>query len=476
MSEKAEIINAIPFSPRRAIKLLATVAAYVAIAYGFGPVDGLSHQGQCSIALMVAAVIIWVTDALPLAVAAILMTMLQPLSGAAPFNKALANFANPIVFFCFGMFCVTFAFTRSGFSERVALWISRLAGGSPSRLLLCFIAGGTILSAFMADVPVVVMLAPIALKVVEQNKCQANGSNFARAIMIGLPIGVLMGGIATPTGASMNILTMQFLRDMAGVDMSFLEWAAIGVPVVIVLIPVVWFVLLKIFPLELDYLEGTECFEDAWKDLGPMSRDEKKFVIFMLVNIVLWCTDSIHHIPLPILAVIAGAVLFVPGVDLIDWNYAGPRMGWSILMLIGGACSLSMSLWESGAAAWMGNTFLGGLLDLPTWLLMLIIGFFAMWIHLLVTNSTAIIAVFMPMIIALAQSKGLNPVVLALPLGFLASASLVLVIDAVQLVTYQYGYYSMKDWLKVGVTISFIWIPLCVASVLFIGGGVLGLY
>ena len=74
MSEKAEIINAIPFSPRRAIKLLAAVAAYVAIAYGFGPVDGLSHQGQCSIALMVAAVIIWVTDALPLAVAAILMT------------------------------------------------------------------------------------------------------------------------------------------------------------------------------------------------------------------------------------------------------------------------------------------------------------------------------------------------------------------------------------------------------------------
>ena len=87
MSEKAEIINAIPFSPRRAIKLLAAVAAYVAIAYGFGPVEGLSHQGQCSIALMVAAVIIWVTDALPLAVAAILMTMLQPLSGAAPFRR-----------------------------------------------------------------------------------------------------------------------------------------------------------------------------------------------------------------------------------------------------------------------------------------------------------------------------------------------------------------------------------------------------
>ena len=64
---------------------------------------------------------------------------------------------------------------------------------------------------------------------------------------------------------------------------------------------------------------------------------------------------------------------------------------------------------------------------------------------------------------------------LALPLGFLASASLVLVIDTVQLVTYQYGYYSMRDWLKAGVTISFIWIPLCVASVLFVGGA-LGLY
>ena len=190
---------------------------------------------------------------------------------------------------------------------------------------------------------------------------------------------------------------------------------------------------------------------------------------------VLWCTDSLHHIPLPVLAVIGGAALFVPGVALIDWEYAAPRMGWDILMLIGGACSLSMSLWSSGAAAWMGDTLLGGLLGLPVWLLMLLIGFFAMWIHLLVPNSTAIIAVFMPMVIALAQSKGINPAVLALPLGFLASASLVLVIDAVQLVTYQYGYYSMRDWLKAGVTISFIWIPLCVASVLFVGGA-LGLY
>ena len=475
MSQTTDILKSIPFSSRRAVQLAAALAAYFVIAFVLGPFEGLSAQGQCAIATMVAAVIVWVTGALPLAVAAMLMTMIQPLSGAAPLDKALTNFANPIVFFCFGMFCFTFAFTRTGFSERVARWISRLAGGNPARLLLCFIAGGTVLSAFMADVPVVVMLAPVALKVVEQNRCGVMSSNFAKALMIGLPIGVLMGGIATPTGASMNILTMQFLRDMAGVEINYLEWAAIGIPVALVLIPGVWFILLRLFPLEIDSLSDTECLEDAWKELGPMSRDERKFVVFILINVVLWCTDSLHHIPLPVLAVIGGAALFVPGVALIDWEYAAPRMGWDILMLIGGACSLSMSLWSSGAAAWMGDTLLGGLLGLPVWLLMLLIGFFAMWIHLLVPNSTAIIAVFMPMVIALAQSKGINPAVLALPLGFLASASLVLVIDAVQLVTYQYGYYSMRDWLKAGVTISFIWIPLCVASVLFVGGA-LGLY
>ena len=346
MSQTTDILKSIPFSSRRAVQLAAALAAYFVIAFVLGPFEGLSAQGQCAIATMVAAVIVWVTGALPLAVAAMLMTMIQPLSGAAPLDKALTNFANPIVFFCFGMFCFTFAFTRTGFSERVALWISRLAGGNPARLLLCFIAGGTVLSAFMADVPVVVMLAPVALKVVEQNRCGVMSSNFAKALMIGLPIGVLMGGIATPTGASMNILTMQFLRDMAGVEINYLEWAAIGIPVALVLIPGVWFILLRLFPLEIDSLSDTECLEDAWKELGPMSRDERKFVVFILINVVLWCTDSLHHIPLPVLAVIGGAALFVPGVALIDWEYAAPRMGWDILMLIGGACSLSMSLWS----------------------------------------------------------------------------------------------------------------------------------
>lgn len=466
----------IPFAPKRLLQIACAVASFLIIAYGVGPFEGLTPQGQRALALMVAAVIIWVTEAFPLAVAAMLMTMVQPLTGVATLPVALTNFANPIVFFVFGMFCFTFAFTRTGFSERVALWISRLAKGSPSRLLFCFIAGGTILSSFMADVPVVIMLAPVALKVVEQNKCGVKSSNFAKALMIGLPLGVLIGGIATPTGASMNVLTMQFLRDMAGVNISYLEWAAIGLPVAVILIPFVWFLLLRLFPLELDTLTNVECLDDAWRDLGPMSLQEKKFLIFVLINIVLWCTDRIHGIPLPVLAVLGGAALFFPGLDLIDWKYSFPRMGWDILILIGGACSLSMALWTTGAAAWIGTSLLGGLLDLPVWALMLGIGFFAMWIHLLVPNSTAIVAVFTPTVIALAQSKGINPAIFALPLGFLASASLVLVIDAVQLVTYQYGYFSMRDWLKTGVILSVVWIPLTVGSVLLIGGGLLGLY
>ena len=476
MTEQTDRTISIPFSKKQALALTAALAAYVLTAFCFGPVEGLPEQGQRAIALMAAAVIIWVTEALPLTVAAMMLVMVQPLAGTASLNDSLHNFANPVVFFVFGMFCFTYAFTRTGLSERVALWISRMAGGSPSRLVFCFIAGGTLLSTVMADVPVVIMLAPIALKIVEQNGCMRLNSNFARALMIGLPMGILIGGIATPTGSSSNILTMQFLQDMAGVGISFAEWTAIGLPVALVLIPIVWFAMIKIFPPELDTLEGTEDFEEEWKKLGPMSRDEKKFAVFILVNMVLWFTDSIHHIPVPILAVIGGTALFVPGIALLNWEYAGPRVSWDVLTLLGAACSLSMSLWNTGAAAWVGNFLLGDLLSLPLWLLMLVVGFFTMWIHLLVPISTPLIAVFMPMVIALAQSKGINPATLALPMGFLATASFVLVIDAVQLVTYQYGYYSMKDWLKAGVAVSFIWIPLCVLSVLFIGGNVLGLY
>jgi len=94
MSQQVEIIKAIPFSPMRAIRLLVALGVYFLIAFGVGPVEGLTHQGQCAIALMVAAVIIWVTDALPLAVAAILMTMIQPLAGASPWAAYLLGAAH----------------------------------------------------------------------------------------------------------------------------------------------------------------------------------------------------------------------------------------------------------------------------------------------------------------------------------------------------------------------------------------------
>lgn len=469
------LLPSIPFSPKRFLLFSLAVVAFFLIGYVMPPQEGLSPKAQKALALMVAGVIVWVAEIFPLALAALLMTVMQPIVGVATMPAAMQNFANPIVFFMLGMFCFTFAFTRTGFSERVALWISLLAKGDPSRMVLCFIAGGTIISMFMADVPVVIMLSPVALKVLENNNCKKLNSNFARCIMIGLPIGVLVGGIATPTGASMNLLTMQFLHDLANVDVYYLEWSAIGVPVALLLIPIVWQVLMKVFPLELKTLVGSDTLAEEYRNLGPMTSGEIKFVAFMILNIILWSTDRIHGIPLPVLAVVGGALLFFPGIDLIDWEYAAPRMGWEITMLTGGACSLSMALWQTGAAAWIGKVCLGGLVGLPVWMLMGGIGLFAVWVHALVPNSTAIIAVFMPTVIAMAVEAGINPALVALPLGFMSSASLVLVIDSVQLVTFQYRYYSMLDYLKAGVTLSLFWIPITVASVLFIGS-FLGFY
>ena len=461
---------------KRAVKIGIIVAAYLVLTIAFPPPEGLTAQGVRAIGLMLATVALWVLEPIPLAITSVLMTIVQSLVGVAPLPQALANFANPTVFFLLGMFCFTLAFIKTGFSERLALWISRFSKGSPTRMLFCFITGGTLLSTVMADVPVIVMLAPVALKVVEQNTVCGNKSNFAKAVMIGLPMGVLMGGIATPTGASMNLLTMQFLQDMADIHMSFWDWSAIGVPVVLVLIPSVWWILTHLFPSEVSTLAGTEQLDEAWKALGPLSTNEKKFMAFMVLNITLWGTDQLHGIPLPVLGVLGGVALFLPGVDLIDWKYTSQKVNWDILLLTGCACSLSMSLWNTGAAAWIGQHLLGGILTFPVWLIMLCIGFFTLWIHIVVPIGPALIAVFMPMVIAMAQNKGINPIIFALPLGMLASASLILVIDAVQLVTYQYGYYSMKDWFKSGVIISFLWIPLTVCSILLIGSTVLKLF
>ena len=139
---------------------------------------------------------------------------------------------------------------------------------SAGKLLLYLMLAGGILSSILADIPVMAMLVPVALVILQNNKCEPGTSSFGRAMMVGLPFACLIGGVGTPAGSSMNAMTIGLLKDTANVNISFLDWTCVGMPIVFILIPIAWFFTIKAYPPEMDSLAGMGMVEQEYEKLG----------------------------------------------------------------------------------------------------------------------------------------------------------------------------------------------------------------
>ena len=420
--------------------------------------DGLSPNGKRAIAMMFAAVLVWVFEILPVAVASVLFAVLPAVAGILPLPKMMQLFATPTIFFVFAMFCIAIAFQNSGLSRRIVLWTSLRSKGSPVRLLLLLMMVCALLSTILADIPVVAMMLPVAVLLLEKNGCVKGTSNFGKAVMLGLPIACLIGGVGTPAGSAMNMLTISLLQSTADVHIGFFEWTAIGMPMVLVLTPLAWWLVIRAFPPEIGRLAGMELVEREYAGLGGLGRRESVFIAVLAVNFILWSTEKLHGIPLPVAAVIGCAIFSLPAVELLTWEQDKGRIGWDSLMLIGASNALGMAIWETGGAAWIAHACLGGVAGMPLAGVIAVISLFTVVIHLLIPVNTAIVAVLLPALAALAGTMGVNPAVLAIPMGFSVSAAFLLPLDAVPLVTYPAGYYRMFDMFKPGCLISVVWV------------------
>lgn len=447
--------------------LLGIVAVYFLLVWLPTP-EGLSPKAQKAIALMICAVLVWCTEVLPLGVASVFFTVCCVSTGIMPLPKVMANFADASIFFVFAMFLNAIAFQNSGLCQRVVLWTSVRSNGSPVKLSFYLMAVTGAISMVLADIPAISMMYPIGLMLLNENGCQPGKSNFGRALMLGLPLAALIGGVGTPAGSSMNVMTVQLLQSVANTRITFFQWTMIGIPMVAILIPVAWWVLRLFFPFELKELKGMDKVREDYARLGPLTASERAYFLVFLINLALWSTDSLHRLPLPVVAVMGAALFFVPGIDLVHWKQDRNRVGWDILLLIGASTAIGKVIWQEGGSAWLADVCLGNITALPTAGIIAVICVFVVAIHLLIPVNTAIVAVLLPTLVSFAQIKGINPALLAIPMGFSVSASLLLPLGPVPLVTFPGGYYRMFDLFKPGLLLTLAWVVVMTACMLFI--------
>lgn len=388
----------------------------------------------------------WISEALPLPVTALLPVAVLPILGVTPMEEATAPYANPIIFLFMGGFAIALAVQRWDLHRRMALAIVARAGNRLHILVGAFMLATAGLSMWVSNTATAALMLPIALSVLgliergERPGGQPHPGAERRpalALLLGIAFAANIGGMATIIGTPPNALTAAYLGERHGLEIGFLEWMTLGLPLAIVLLALAWWLLTRwVFPVHRIRLEGLRPLLDEQRaSVGDWSRAEKRVAGVFLMVALAWLSRPLLEAMLPIeltdagIAILGAALLFlIPSGSgeqprLLAWDNTR-ELPWGVLLLVGGGLSLGAAIESSGLAERVADA----LVMAQAWPLILIMAGAALLTMLLshVTSNTATAATLLPLVTAFALQMDVPVPMLALPVAFAASVAFML--------------------------------------------------
>lgn len=381
------------------------------------PPRGLSPEGHRALALFVFTGGILALEPVPLPIAALMVPVMQVALGIADATTSLGAFSSPVVFLILGSLFLAEALSKHGLSRRFALWAIAQSGGKVSLLLLGLMGIAALLSLWVINTASAAVLIPVASAIARQVPDPTRGRRLLVLLIMGIAVGASVGGMGSIMGAAPNAVAAEWLARIG--PWSFLDWMKFGLPAAILLLPLSWWLLSRIIPVDVDELNLTSVKQEIAQMKG-LSRHEVEILVILGISAFLWVTGSYLEtalgMPKTLLssAVVAIGAVFAMSIRfIIDWDDI-KGVSWGIFFIIGAGLSLGEALQRTGASEWFAQilTPVVGNLSTPIVLSILVI-LSAILTNLL--NNATIAAVFTPVLISLSQSKGLDPVFLILP-------------------------------------------------------------
>ncbi|WP_049903663.1 SLC13 family permease [Natrialba aegyptia] len=445
-------------SQRRIAQFLVAILGTVLIAAGPSPA-GLSATGQYAIATMFFAGFLWVPGALPLAVTALTIPVL--LTGTGVYDDmdvALSGFADHLIFLFLAGFMLANAIQKYNIDRRIALYAMATMGSSPRRLILAVMLVTAGLSMWVSNTATTAMMTPIAVGVLAQvldrdelaSAQQAAADDTATTtasdggtaeavdeftnIQIGMLLGTAyaasIGGVGTIIGTPPNAILVGQLNAVLDYEVGFAEWLLIGLPVVVVTLPLVWALLTYVlYPPEIsDVAEARVAAREQLDAEGALSPRGKRVAAIFAATAGLWVLGGLGDFFEPYLSAAWLTTLFggdgmtvfgveghqgllyyvmvgvaaVPALvlaDTMEWDEL-VDIDWGTLLLFGGGISLANGLADTGATGWIAETFFGALVGAP---IVLVIGAVILLVVFLteMTSNAATTSIIVPILISL---------------------------------------------------------------------------
>lgn len=437
---------------------------------------GLTLEGRNAIGLTLFFLALLVTEALPIAVSSLLTVGLAPvLNVTQGFAGAVVGYAHPVIFFIIASFGIAGAITAVPITKRFLLALLNKAGNRIERVLFAMMAAASGLSFFMSNVPTCAIMMSIALEFIDLVEEEAQKKSVGKAFMIAIPVATMIGGMATPASSSLNLLAISLLEQYTGATISFVQWMAIGIPLVIILLPFAWFLILKVYkPAQIDP-EKVNKYKESIQVKEAAGAKEKYVIVIMTAMLALWIASSwVQQIEVFTVALLGSVLFLMPGINVLSWDKFLAGINWHIIFLSGTILSLANALVAHDISAWLFEALYPSHLALEVHMLVGFAAVAAFVMLLLITSAPALITVLAGPFVAIALANGVPPAFLIITLAFCAGNCYLFPLDTVQLLTYSKGYYGMTDMGKSTIFLQ-IAIVLILAFWLPFMGGVLRL-
>lgn len=417
----------------------------------------------------------WVTEAIPIPITSLLPLLLFPLSGVMETGEVSASYGDDLIFLFAGSFMIALSMEKWNLHKRVALSIIAFIGANPRLIILGFMVATGFISMWISNTATTLMMVPISLAVTKhvadslKNNTEIDTSPgkfpFGTALMLGTAYSATIGGFGSLVGAPANIILAGTVEELYGVEITFAHWFIFGIPMVVLLIPLVWLYLTRVaFPINLKNIPGgRNIVKEDLKQLGKMGYEEKVILTVFTLTALAWLTRSfflnkfIPGLDDTLIALLGGIILFlIPAKNregnIMDWNTA-LKLPWGILWLFGGGLALAAGIMKSGLDEWIG----GQLVNFGNIPLILTIGLIVAMVTILTefTSNTATSTMVYPIVAAAAASLGTNPLILMVAANMGATFAYMFPVAAPpNAIVFGTGYVKMADMAKSGVWLN----------------------
>lgn len=477
------------------------LAPPVFLAMWFAPL-ALEPAAHRLAAVLAAVVVLWISEALPMAMTAFLGVALTVLLGVAPAKQAFAPFADPLIFLFIGTFMLAQAIFRHGLDRRFAFAILSLPGigDHPGRLLVAYASIACMISMWISNTATTAMMFPIGvslLSAIESHDGRRRlPPRYATVLLLSNSLAASVGGLATPVGTPPNLIGIGFLRREAGIDVPFFSWMAMGLP--IVGLATVW-MLFSFWrggvPRGVFLRGAREMIAAERRQLGRWTRGQVNTTIAFAVTVFFWVLPGLvalfagqdhslyqqltAELPEGVVALLGAGLLFVLPTDwkrhefTLSWSEA-IKIDWWIVFLYGGGLALGTLAFDTGLAAAMGNGLTSWLGVKSMWSLLALSTILAVVLSE-TTSNTASANMVVPVVIAFCRSAGIDPVVPALGATFGASLGFMMPVSTpCNAIVYGSGRIPLTAMMRYGIVLDVVGVIVVILVVGTLAPPVLG--